>query len=181
MRYMIFIILVCLSLSCSKADQAKPAITIGTIRVSAKEFERAYQVSYFSQAKEDGRKAFLDVFIARKLMLKEAERMNLNRDPEFLSDIQLFWEQSLLKRLLLKKAGEAALPAGITDAEAESFYNQEKDNEFSGKSFAQVKDQVKMLVARQRQQKMIDDWVSQMRRQVNISIDYQSLKISSDK
>ena len=107
--------------------------------------------------------------------------MHLNKDPDFLSDIQLFWEQSLLKRVLLKKAGEAVSQAGISDSEAENFYNQEKESEFTGKSFAQVKDQVKMLVARQRQQKMIDDWFNQMRRQANISIDYQLLKIPLDK
>lgn len=181
MRYLILVFLICFLAGCLENDRPKPVITIGTIQVSAKEFEEAYQASYFSQAKENGRKTFLDVFIARKLMLREAERMRLDKDPEFVKDIQLFWEQSLLKRLLVEKGKEASFKIEIGDREAEDFYNAYKDTEFSGRSFAQTKDQIKALLVRQQQQKMINDWVNQMRRQTNVTVDYQTLQIFPDK
>ena len=86
---------------CAKKEQSP--IQIVLIQISSEEFEKDFLSSRFAQGGDKGRKDFLDNFISRKTMLLEAEKMGLDKDPEFLQDIQMFWEQNLLKLILDKK------------------------------------------------------------------------------
>ena len=75
--------LLCLFLvGCQAKEKAKPVISIDNIKVSLEEFQKAYQASAFSRTSTEAKKEFLDVFISRKLMLKEAEQMSLDKDPD---------------------------------------------------------------------------------------------------
>ena len=76
------------------AREEKPAIRIGDIRISAREFDSAFRGSIYGGVTDAStkRKDFLDTFISRKLLLKQAEELGLDRDPRFLQSIQLFWE-----------------------------------------------------------------------------------------
>ena len=49
----------------------------------------------------------LNDVIEKKVLLLEARRQGLDRDPEFMKTVERFWEQSLLRSLLNKKSGEA--------------------------------------------------------------------------
>jgi len=64
-----FILLICLllssSLGCSRSEEA--AITIGPIRVTAEEFDEAYQQARFQGDRELSRQEFLDLYVNRKL------------------------------------------------------------------------------------------------------------------
>ena len=88
------------------AKKEKPAIEIGEIKVTADEFKEAFRASRFAEYKELGHADFLNTFLKRKLILKEAERLGLDKDPEFLKDVQYFWEQSLLKLVLARQSKE---------------------------------------------------------------------------
>ena len=49
----------------------------------------------------------LNDIIEKKVLLLEARRQGLDRDPEVMKMVERFWEQSLLRSLLNKKSGEA--------------------------------------------------------------------------
>ena len=48
----------------------------------------------------------LNDIIEKKVLLLEAQRQGLDRDPEFMKMIERFWEQGLLRSLLNKKSDE---------------------------------------------------------------------------
>ncbi|MFA5340078.1 MAG: hypothetical protein WC317_08050 [Candidatus Omnitrophota bacterium] len=48
----------------------------------------------------------LNDIIEKKVLLLEARRLGLDRDPEFMKMVERFWEQSLLRSLLNKKSEE---------------------------------------------------------------------------
>jgi len=48
----------------------------------------------------------LNEIIEKKVLLLEAQRQGLDRNPEFMKMIERFWEQSLLRSLLNKKSEE---------------------------------------------------------------------------
>lgn len=48
----------------------------------------------------------LNDIIEKKVLLLEAQRQGLDRDPEFMRMIERFWEQSLLRSLLNRKSEE---------------------------------------------------------------------------
>ncbi len=48
----------------------------------------------------------LDTLIQKKILLLEAQRQGLDKDPAFMKMVERFWEQSLLRSLLDKKSDE---------------------------------------------------------------------------
>lgn len=120
---------------CGKVNQSSPvAIEIDAIKITVNEFEEAFKNSFY--AKEDtssSRKEFLDNFIARKLILKEAESQGLDKDPMFLQGVELFWEQSLLKTILDRKIKELSLNVKIDEREIRKYYRAHKADYFKDK------------------------------------------------
>ncbi|MFH1782231.1 MAG: SurA N-terminal domain-containing protein [Candidatus Omnitrophota bacterium] len=174
----IFLVLIALFLiaGCSSGGGEKPAIRINDIEVTAGEFDEAFRSSNTLHMDENGKREFLDSFISRKLMLKEAEKLGLDKEKEFLSDIQLFWEQSLLKAILSVKTKELSLGVNVSESEIRAYY--EKNRDYFGESeLAQVYDKIKWLVLKQKQQAAITGWVDSLKNRSNIKIEYDLLGI----
>ncbi len=104
--------------------------------------------------------------------------MGLDKDPGFLSDIQLFWEQSLLKRVLARKMKALAIVITVNDREVKDFYEEHKEKEFSGKSLKDVSSQIETLLFRAKQQKAMENWVEALKRKTEIKINYDLLGIN---
>ena len=76
-KLMIVICSLLLLIGCGCAKKERAAIKIGDIDVTAEEFQSAFK-STMPEAEGDAqRKGFLDTFISRKLILREAERLGL--------------------------------------------------------------------------------------------------------
>ncbi len=179
-RIFALIIVVLFIIGCGKADDGlKTAVKIDKMSFTKDEYSKAFENSLFVQAPQGGRQAFLDVFIARKLMLKQAEEMNLDKDQKFLDDIQLFWEQSLLKSILAKKGAEPAFQPQVSDEEMKALYEAHKDKEFQGKTFDEVKDQLYKLLFRSKQQRLVEQWIDDLSKKSAIDVDYELLEINS--
>jgi hypothetical protein len=158
--------------------EEKPAVSIGKVRISAGEFQRAFEASGF--ARDGGKKGFLETFISRKLILLEAERLGLDKDPEFLRGVQDFWEQSLLKLALSKKIKELVSAVDISEEEVQSYYRKNKEQEFADKEFEQAHDRIKWQLLRDKQETAIEDWADSLRKDARIIIDYKLLGIEKN-
>ncbi|MBU2044970.1 MAG: hypothetical protein KJ619_07085 [Candidatus Omnitrophica bacterium] len=180
MRNLIIITLVLLISGCSFAKKDKPAIVIGDIEVTRQEFQDALNSSMFRDAGQEGRQEFLYQFIARRLILKEAERLGLDRDPQFLKDIQLFWEQSLLKLALSQKIKELSVDIQVSDKEIRKYYSSNKETQFLEKELPEVYDQIKWVIINQKQQESITQWSESLKQGVKIDIDYKKLGLKED-
>ncbi len=154
----------------------KTAIKIDTIELSAQEFEQAFKTSSFSSQDDPAaRRQFLDTYISRKLILQEAEKSGLDKDAAFLGDIQLFWEQLLLKLMLSKKINESLSDIKIEDKEVKEYYLKNKENTFSDKELAQVSAQIKWLLFKEKQGAAIQNWADGLRKKAKIEVDYKLL------
>jgi len=178
-----FILLICLllssSLGCSRSEEA--AITIGPIRVTAEEFDEAYQQARFQGDRELSRQEFLDLYVNRKLFLKEAEGLGLDKDPVFLQGLQLYWEQALMKSVIARKMNEATLSIRVSDNEINDYYQRHKDTDFAGRSFPEVKEQIKRLLFQLKQKLELQNWMANLRRKAGIKYDYGLLRIKPQK
>jgi len=177
-RRLLITVFLVIIVGCSRADAPKVAIEIDGIKVTADEFEQAYKNSYY--AKQDNissRNAFLDHFIIMKLLLKEAERLNLHKDPAFLKDIEFFWQQALLKAMLERKTRELSLDIRITDGEIAGYFNQRKDTDFLGKKLEDVYAQIKWLLLIEKQNRVIQDWLGESRKKTKIKVNERLLKL----
>jgi hypothetical protein len=178
-----YIILSCLVLVCAGGciKKEKPAISIGTIKISAQEFEAAYQDGKMQTGREMPRKEFLELYINRKLFLKEAEVLGLDKDQIFLQSLQLFWEQSLMKSVIARKINESTLVIRVSDNEIMDYYERHKDTDFAGKQFSDVKTQIKLLLFQVKQKLELQNWMQNLRRSTKIDIDRDQLQIPVDK
>lgn len=171
----ILVLVLSVILGCAKKEKA--AVKIGTIEITAKEFDEGFKVSNFANDKEKGRGEFLENLINRKLILKEAENEGVNKNPEFLKSIQLFWEQSLLKLMLDKKSKELFANIKVTDEEIRNFYEKNKEKSFLNKDLPKVYEAIKLLMFRQKEKISLQNWLNSLQKKTKINIDYKLLGI----
>jgi hypothetical protein len=170
---------ICCAAGCSPKE--KPALSIGSINVSAQEFEAAYQAGRMQTGRDLSRKEFLELYINRKLFLKEAEVLGLDKDPLFLQSLQLFWEQSLMKSVIARKINESTVVIRVSEKEIQDYYERHKDTDFAGKQLDEVKPQIKVLFFQLKQKLELQNWMANLRRRTTINIDFDKLQISPDK
>ena len=177
-RLLILSVLVFLAAGCGKVDRSPVAIEIDGIKITVDEFEEMYRTSYY--AKDNlpaSRKAFLDNLLVTKLILREAERMDLDKDPVFLKEVEFFWQQSLLKLMLDVKSKEVSLDLRIDDREIRDYYELHKDTDFEGKALADVYGQIQWLLLRSKQRNTVQDWMNALEDRTEIKINYGLLDI----
>ena len=153
---------------CGGRDQA--ALTIGPIQISGSELEEEFDRSRYVYMGEAGRKMFLEQYVDTKLILIEADRMGLSRDQEFLKDIQHFWEQALLKRVIEEKSKEYANEVQVSEQEINKYYDDHKQTDFQGKEFKDVHEQVKWILAKIKQSQALTSWTEMLRKKTSITV-----------
>ncbi len=171
--FAVILTFVCVSLGCGK--RPKTVISIGKIKISADEFNSAFNKSlYGNPPTMERRRQFLSTFINRKIILKEALNDGLDKDPKFLEDVQFFWEQALVKLTLNKKIKELASGIQISEKEVKDYYERRKA-EFPGKNLAEASEQIKLELFIEKQRKALDDWLTSLAKKSAIRMDYKSL------
>jgi hypothetical protein len=160
---------------CAQENKDKVALRIGEIKITAEEFEQAFKRSRPSQRGAEARADFLDNYISKKLILKEAEELGLDKEPEFLQDIQIFWEQSLMKRILSRKSKEISPTIRVTEQEIQEYYRKYKNSSYANMDIQQVYDQIHWILLKQKQSQAIKDWIESLEQDVKIQKDEQLL------
>lgn len=176
----ILILILIISIS-GCAQKEKAAITIDDIEITAQEFAAAFAESRFVDQSSGGKKDFLDQYISKKLILHEAENMGVDKNPEFLLDVQKYWEQGLLKRTLDKKLQEFSQNIVIPDQAIKDYYEKNKSNLFADKELSQVSGEIRWFLLKEQQNKRMSDWVDNLKTKSNIHIDYPLLGIKNEK
>ncbi len=181
MRKKIILLFICLLItSCGYFEEKEPAIIIDNIKIGADEFQKQYQSFVVNVDDSLAKEEFLETFVARKLILREAEKMGLDKDPQFLSSIQDFWEQTLLKLILSRKIRDLSRDIKITEEEIKEYYNQHKDNELEGKELKEVYSQIRWVLLAEKQKETIAQWSASLRNGVKVEIDYEKLGIKKN-
>ena len=73
---------------------------------------------------EEALTVVLDSMILKKLMIQEAAKMGLSEDKEFLNTIKMFWEQTLIKKLIDARNTEFEKTLSVSGGEAEAHYRR---------------------------------------------------------
>lgn len=72
------------------------------------------------------KKAILEDLITRKALIEEAQKQNLDKQKDFMKEIERYWEQSLLKLLLKRKSQELSHAVGVDKAQVQAEYERRK-------------------------------------------------------
>jgi len=158
----------CVLAGCGGGDQT--ALKIGSIDISAGEFEEEFNDSRYVYMGDTGRRMFLEHYVDTKLILMEAEHMGLDRDQEFLKDIQHFWEQALLKRVIDEKNKELANQVQVSEQDIKRYYDEHKQEDFQGKELQDVHEQVKWILTKIKQSQALSSWTDMLRKKTKITV-----------
>ncbi|MDP2923008.1 MAG: hypothetical protein Q8O30_04735 [Candidatus Omnitrophota bacterium] len=174
-KIMMFVCITLIAFGCAEKAKEEPAIILDNIKITKSEFDNAFnRLSFEKEATSQERKAFLENFINRKLILKEAEKIGLDKNQEFLEDVQDFWEQCLLKMSLDKKTKELFMSIKVSDKEINDFYNANKDK-LNNKDLSSSYNEVRLIILKEKQKKAISDWLESLKKKTNIKVNYKLL------
>ncbi len=177
-RISVFMLVVFVLIACQDYTKEKSAVSINGIEFTAEEMAEVFKESPFYEADNNSAKQdFLGSFITKKLVLLEAEKSGLNKNKEFLKDVQRYWEMSLFKLTMSRKAKELAPQVDIKDKEIQEYYKENK-NVYGDKEIAEVYDSIKWILLRKKQSEVLNDWLYGLRQKADIDIKYGLLGIN---
>ncbi len=128
---------------CDSRKPAKPAspviAMVSGYDIRQNEFEEGFATSAFV-ARADrikAREEYLDMLINQKLILLDAQKKNIDKDPDFLSSVERFWAQSLLTVALSQKTQELQKGVNIREDDVRRIYdNMIKVENSNSRSFS---------------------------------------------
>jgi peptidyl-prolyl cis-trans isomerase C len=177
-KYLAILLAIVFIAGCSAKNKQKEILAkINDYEITAQEFEEAFKDSAsFRQDNLESKKEFLDSLINQKLILQEAQKKGLDKEPGFLKAIERFWEQSLLKIALDAKTKEIANTLKTSDAEAKEAYDKLPDSEKSGKTYQELYNQLKWKLSKEKEAKAMENWLSGLHQKAKITVNYGLLK-----
>lgn len=91
---------------CAGQPQKTVIATIGDYSLYEDDFRSELSLYPPEYRQKISREQLLENIIQKKVLLLEAQRRGLDRDPQFMKMVERFWEQSLLRSLLDRKSEE---------------------------------------------------------------------------
>jgi hypothetical protein len=104
----------------------RPVATINDYHLSREAFQRQLaselELDPAYKLTDDAKRRFLDSLIRKELLIQEAVRLKLDREPAFTAAIEKYWEATLIRDLLDRKGREISGTTTVTEAEIEARY-----------------------------------------------------------
>ena len=111
----------------SEAGGQPVALRVNTLTLTSQELaqERRLASSYshgFNGPDEEP--AWLTSLIEQELLVQEAQRLGLDRQPAFMRTIEHFWKEALIKQLVERKAREISESVHVYGPQIEAYYQR---------------------------------------------------------
>ena len=166
----------------SEAENARPVVIINGLELTAEELQREVGTAS-SRVSPPGKTAgtepeWLGRLIERELMVQEAQRLGLDRNKEFMSTIERFWKEALLKQLIRRKGQEVAATVRVYEPELEAEYRrlQEEGKVREGVSLGQMREEILHNVRERKQAQAMEEWVASLRTKAKIHVDLKGIE-----
>ncbi|RKY38357.1 MAG: hypothetical protein DRP76_04600 [Candidatus Omnitrophota bacterium] len=177
-KYLIISFLILSIFGCrGKIEEKRVVIRVNNYEITEEEFEKEFKKSPLGRVDTlEAREEFLNNLIDRKLILQQAQKEGLDKERNFLKLIESFWEQSLLKIALDKKSKEIAGSVYVSDEAIEARYKEMLKEGKTDKPYEEIYSQIKWELMKEKESKMMDKWLEELRKKAKIEINYDLLK-----
>jgi len=113
-KRMAVLFLVLLITGCGKTKEYPPeaecVATINNYKLTVADFKEDFKTAvaetYLALDPAKAKRDILEELIIRKVLIQEAQKENFDKQPNFMKEIERYWEQALLKFFLKKKSQE---------------------------------------------------------------------------
>jgi len=157
----------------SGAGGQQPALVINDLTLSASELQQEQALAAATSREPRPGAAgeepeWLGRLIERELLVQEAQRLGLDRQPAFMRTIERFWKEALIKQLLDRKAREINAQVHVYEPDIEAF-SQQFPQEF------EARDDMERAIRTHKQAEAMDQWVAQLKARSRIVIDHEAI------
>jgi len=124
-------------------------------------------------SKEDPFKAkrmLLESIIMAKVLLQEAQKKSLDKDEIFMKEIELYWEQALLRLLLRKKTEEFSRGIVIKNEEIQAQFNRMVTEEGDQRPFFEVQTEIAREIYNKKMQENLNEWLKKIRSRADVKV-----------
>jgi peptidyl-prolyl cis-trans isomerase C len=127
-KYLIILFLLLPLFACTKKEDGKVVATIDGEKITLQEFNAELDKIPMNMkmlvASQSGKKDFLDRFVVRKLLLKEAKKENIEKEKAFQDQLADIREQMIMQTLLKKKV---TTESKLSDDDLQKYYDSHKE------------------------------------------------------
>ncbi|HPP06050.1 MAG TPA: peptidylprolyl isomerase [Syntrophorhabdaceae bacterium] len=124
----VFVLISFVLFGCGKTDNSKVLATIDGEKITINEFNKELDKIPINMkmmvATQSGKKNYLEKIIMKKLLLREAKKEDIEKNPEFQERLKDIKEQLVIEFLLKKKIN---VDAQITEDDLKQYYEKNKE------------------------------------------------------
>lgn len=166
----------------ARAANEKPALVVNKLELTQEELKKEYETSLLlghpQQEAAAGEPEWVSRIIERELLVQEAQKLGLHRNPEFMHAVERFWKEVLIKTLLDKKADEIADGVHIHEPEIEGYYQKlaAENPEKQVEPLIALREEIERDIRQQKESEALEAWIQELRNQSKIVIEREAFK-----
>ena len=160
---------------CAKSNTQNIAVKINDYWMTADEFKEKFKFANYYTGIED-KEEFLQDWINRQLMLREAERQGWDKKSVFIKEIEQFWEKTLLKYVIEQKSKELVDSISVDEGEIQTRYQQMNSQGLISGSYDANNESLKWQILREKQITAFQAWIDALRSQSAIEINLELIE-----
>ena len=167
---------------CGSGKPPRPELpvlaTVSGYDIRVDEFDEGFATSPYASRTDalQARREYLDTLINQKLILLDAQKKNIDKQPDFLKSVERFWAQSLLTVSLGQKTLELQKGAMVREDDVRRIYDNMVKDGVTEKPFEDVYPQIKWQAEKQLQSERLNAWIESLRKGASVNIDENALK-----
>ncbi len=165
----------------AEATGEKPVVTINRLQLTKsdvkQEINDASLIVHEAVNPSETEPEWLTNLVDRELLVQEAQRLGLDREPAFMRTIERFWKEALIKQLLNRKAQEIGDHVHVYDPEVEAYYKKlsEEKTEQPLAPLSDLQEEIRREVRQQKESEAMETWISELKKKANIVVDREAI------
>lgn len=160
----------------------KPALVINKLKLTTEEIrqDRLFTAwTHDTEAVEGDEPEWLGRLIERELLVQEAQRLGLDRRPDFMRTIERFWKEALIKILLIQKGQEIGDRTRVYEPEIEAYYKKlAEERQKEGRpveALPELREEIRREIREGKENEVMDQWIYELREKAQVTIDREAV------
>lgn len=155
-------------------DEKKIIATINGCNLHLDEFEAKLdkELEFDPQYKttDTAKKEFLETLITKEILIQEAMSYGLDKEQEFISAIEQYWEATLIKNLMEAKNREITLQTSVTTEEVKKRYSLLQSSNKALPALTQIEKEIVDVIKEEKKTRAINQWLDNLKKNSEIEI-----------
>ncbi len=179
---LILTVLISIQISgCSKEkpDDTQTLARINNYNLTLEEFQSklAGEIEMEKDFKltREAKDGFLNELIRKELLIQEAKKLNLDKEEKFIRAIERYWESTLIRDLMEKKAEEINKTILISQEEIKDYYDSMKETRKDIPPLSDLEEEIKGELREMKKTRRLKEWIDNLRKDAKIEINTELL------